>query len=148
MVESDNQLFTPLTLVIALTSAPQLISLSTNESLPRSATICNGVNCFYIIAIWFKLIINLLHKILTLVTALTSAPQLISLSTNESLPRCATICNGVNCFYIIAIWFKLIINLLHKILTLVTALTSAPCLIKLSTNESLPCCIAKCNGVH
>ena len=29
-----------------------------------------------------------------------------------------------------------------------TALTSAPHLIKLSTNESLPCCAATCNGVH
>ena len=30
---------------------------------------------------------------------------------------------------------------------MLTALTSAPHLIKLSTNESLPCCAAICNGV-
>ena len=30
---------------------------------------------------------------------------------------------------------------------MLTALTSAPHLIKLSTNESLPCCAATCNGV-
>ena len=41
---SDSQLFTALTLVTALTYAPHLINLSTNESLPLSAAICSGVH--------------------------------------------------------------------------------------------------------